>query len=228
LTGQTWTYQQVATAGITDIGLVHGRQVALPVHFHDEDQVVFVLAGQRRLIVGRTTLCVRPGQLACIPAHTPHWSLAEASDVLCLNLYLMPGSYQVRQLEHGLVAWWKTPGFALEGLVSVVEAHHAAPVVHPGAGGLRELKLPYAQTVQQAAAAAGLSREGYSRRFKRQYGVPPETHALLLRANAARRVLRQGLPLAQVAAESGFSDQSHLGRVFRRLFGVTPGAYRSG
>jgi AraC-like DNA-binding protein len=43
--------------------------------------------------------------------------------------------------------------------------------------------------------------------------------------NRARRLLRAGEPIAAVAAETGFADQSHLGRLFRRTFGTTPGAY---
>jgi AraC-like DNA-binding protein len=71
-----------------------------------------------------------------------------------------------------------------------------------------------------------MTREGYSRRFRRLYGVAPDTFRLLSQLNLARGLLRQGAPIASVAAEAGFSDQSHLGRCFRRTFGVTPGRYR--
>ncbi len=39
--------------------------------------------------------------------------------------------------------------------------------------------------------------------------------------------LRIGMAPAAVAAEIGFADLSHLGRAFRRAFGVTPGCYRA-
>ena len=42
-----------------------------------------------------------------------------------------------------------------------------------------------------------------------------------------RAGLRNGMAPAAVAAEIGFADQSHLGRAFRRAFGVTPGCYRA-
>ena len=41
----------------------------------------------------------------------------------------------------------------------------------------------------------------------------------------ARRLMRAGTPLAEVAAASGFADQSHLTRLFARSFGTTPHAY---
>jgi transcriptional regulator GlxA family with amidase domain len=73
-----------------------------------------------------------------------------------------------------------------------------------------------------------MSREGFSRMFARRHGMPPHAFWLMARLNHARGLLRAGEDIAGVAAETGFADQSHLGRWFRRAFGVTPGRYRSG
>ena len=78
------------------------------------------------------------------------------------------------------------------------------------------------------AARHALSREGFSRRFARQFGMPPHAYRLASRLNGARQRLREGDSIAGIAAELGFADQSHLGRHFRRLFGVSPRAYRDG
>jgi AraC-like DNA-binding protein len=72
-----------------------------------------------------------------------------------------------------------------------------------------------------------MSREGYSRRFSRLYGMPPHSFQLTEKLNEARQLLRAGGRIAAIAADTGFADQSHLGRCFRRAFGVTPGQYRS-
>jgi len=46
------------------------------------------------------------------------------------------------------------------------------------------------------------------------------------RLDRARRLLLDGLPIADVAAVTGFHDQSHLTRHFRALLGTTPGVFR--
>jgi AraC-like DNA-binding protein len=56
--------------------------------------------------------------------------------------------------------------------------------------------------------------------------MPPHAFRLAARLNLARALLRNGEPIAAVAAHTGFADQSHLGRLLRRAFGTTPGAYR--
>ncbi len=61
--------------------------------------------------------------------------------------------------------------------------------------------------------------------FRRQTGMPPHAYQTQVRVNRAKQLLLQGWPLAEVALATGFADQSHLTRHFRRLVGVTPGRY---
>lgn len=80
--------------------------------------------------------------------------------------------------------------------------------------------------LEELAALAGADdRYGLSRAFKAAFGAPPHRYLVQLRLNAARRRLARGEAPAQVAAETGFADQSHMGRWFRRAFGQTPAAY---
>ena len=63
------------------------------------------------------------------------------------------------------------------------------------------------------------------RTFHRAFGLPPHRYLTGRRIDRARRLLLDGMPAALVAAEVGFHDQSHLTRHFRRVLGVTPGAF---
>jgi AraC-like DNA-binding protein len=224
-----WQYWRPPDSSLVELGTVCGREVALPTHFHEEDQITFVLSGRRRFIIGDELADVTSGQAAHIPAGTPHRSLSGPSEVTCLNIYTPPGAYSVCNLISGLARLWqRKEHIGWSDLAAIVDEHRC----------LREttadrIDREYAcqkpwRTVSQAAQLAGISREGFSRRFRKLHGVPPHTFWLLTKLNDARTLLRTGEPIAAVAAETGFSDQSHLGRCFRRVFGVTPGQYRVG
>lgn len=72
------------------------------------------------------------------------------------------------------------------------------------------------------AAEAGLSRYQFLRAFTRLTGLPPHAYQLQRRVQLARRLMHQGLGLADAAAASGFADQSHMTRCFVRSLGLTP------
>ena len=61
--------------------------------------------------------------------------------------------------------------------------------------------------------------------FRAEVGMPPYTYLESVRIRHAQRLIEAGKPLAEVAAEVGFSSQSHLTRRFKQIIGVTPGQY---
>ena len=75
------------------------------------------------------------------------------------------------------------------------------------------------------ATKVGLSRFQVLRAFRKRYGLPPHAYQLCVRVARARDLLRAGQAPAEVAAECGFADQSHLGRHFKHMLGVTPAQY---
>lgn len=83
--------------------------------------------------------------------------------------------------------------------------------------------------IDDLAAQAGISAFHFARAFKAATGLPPHQHILRRRAERAHDLLRErrDRSLADVAASVGFFDQSHLGQVLRRLFGLTPRSLRA-
>ena len=86
----------------------------------------------------------------------------------------------------------------------------------------------YSESVSlgQLARAVGLSPFHFSRLFSEQFGMPPHAFQTQVRVARAKTFLLQGWSISQVAARTGFADQSHLTRHFKRLVGVTPGQYQ--
>ncbi|MEU8249933.1 AraC family transcriptional regulator [Nonomuraea sp. NPDC048916] len=81
-------------------------------------------------------------------------------------------------------------------------------------------------TIDDLVEATGSSRFTIYRAFRTAYGMAPSDYQRQLRLRAAKRLIAGGLPIGEVAARTGFADQSHLTRWFIRHFGLTPGAYR--
>jgi AraC family transcriptional regulator len=78
------------------------------------------------------------------------------------------------------------------------------------------------------ADIACLSPYHFSRSFKQAVGVGPQRYVIQRRVERAKTLLRRTRePLALIALEAGFGDQSHLTTIFHREMGVTPGRFRA-
>lgn len=82
-------------------------------------------------------------------------------------------------------------------------------------------------SLSQLSAVAGLTPSHFVRAFSHHYGMTPHAYLLDQRIRHARSLLRQGQPLAEVALASGFADQAHFQRQFKRRVAATPGQYRT-
>jgi AraC-like DNA-binding protein len=79
--------------------------------------------------------------------------------------------------------------------------------------------------LSELAPLCGLSLHRFVTVFRTQVGLPPHQYLCRRRLTHARQLLRQGVPPASAAIDSGFCDQSHLSRHFKRQCGVTPGHF---
>jgi AraC-like DNA-binding protein len=90
-----------------------------------------------------------------------------------------------------------------------------------------EAHLGESTDLKMLAAVAGLSVNHFAREFKQSAGVTPHNYLTQKRIERAQEMLAQtDLSLSQIAYATGFSDQGHLARHFRRMLGTTPGAFR--
>jgi AraC-like DNA-binding protein len=83
-------------------------------------------------------------------------------------------------------------------------------------------------SLEQLAQVAALSPYHLVRVFRQQTGLPPHMYLTQVRIEHAKQQLQTGASIAGVAAATGFTDQSHLTRRFKRIMGVTPGQFFMG
>ncbi|QIB33630.1 helix-turn-helix transcriptional regulator [Ancylobacter pratisalsi] len=82
--------------------------------------------------------------------------------------------------------------------------------------------------IADIADACGISRSHFIRGFREATGATPHQWLLVQRIERALVLLiASRLPLAEIAAQCGFSDQSHMTRLLTRLTGASPGIWRS-
>jgi AraC-like DNA-binding protein len=82
-------------------------------------------------------------------------------------------------------------------------------------------------SLSKLASLTNLSPFHLLRVFCNQMGVPPHEYQTQLRVIQAGRLLRKGYSISDAALATGFFDQSHLSRNFKRITGLTPGFYLS-
>jgi len=126
---------------------------------------------------------------------------------------------------------------ALVDAVSTLLARHALErpsAAPPAADAVRVAKMKSRLaddllapvTLTELAHTVGLSTFHAARLFTRATGLAPHAWRNQLRIARALPALRAGASIADVAAASGFTDQSHFTRHFKRAFGVAPGRWR--
>ena len=90
-----------------------------------------------------------------------------------------------------------------------------------------ETRLAQPLRNRDLAALVGYSEFHFSVAFRNALGTPPHEYLIRRRIEHAQQLmLSSDLPLCQIAAECGLADQPHLSRLFRKVVGETPAAWR--
>lgn len=82
--------------------------------------------------------------------------------------------------------------------------------------------------LDDVAAVAGMSRYHFIRAFRQAYGIAPHAFQVAQRVSSGRKLLSSGMSISKVAANLGFSDQSHFHRNFKKMVATTPKRYKDG
>ena len=136
----------------------------------------------------------------------------------------------------------ETDGTALDLESSLLEVFthlarkHACVRLQTHHSGIEKIKIKRAKdylhsfygreiTLNDLAAVAQSSPYHLLRIFRGSVGLTPHAYLIQIRIEEGKRLLRAGNPISDVSASTGFTDQSHFTRHFKRIMGVTPGQY---
>jgi AraC-like DNA-binding protein len=94
---------------------------------------------------------------------------------------------------------------------------------------IRHLEKNYHKRISMEglAESCGLSVAQFNRRFNAMFRTSPKRFIMVSRVDKARQLLTStSMTISAIAFDTGFYDQSHLTRHFRKITGMTPRAYR--
>jgi AraC-like DNA-binding protein len=129
-------------------------------------------------------------------------SLRRVAEILQARQAKEPAANE--EIRGGLSPW------QIRKVTNHIEAHLDRPIVNGDLAGLVRLTPCH-----------------FGRAFRNSFGVPPHEYVIRRRVEHAQGLmLSTGAPLSQIALDCGLSDQSHLSRLFRRVVGESPSAWR--
>ncbi|MDP4145824.1 MAG: AraC family transcriptional regulator [Bacillota bacterium] len=74
---------------------------------------------------------------------------------------------------------------------------------------------------------SGLSKYCLMREYKKHYGMSPHQYITALRINHSKAIMKKDISILEAALQSGFYDQSHFTKSFKKYLGLTPLAYKN-
>jgi AraC family transcriptional regulator len=244
----------VTGARVTSVVFPPGADLAR--HQHARTTIAVVLRGGFLELHGSRERSCPPGTLLIEPAGEPHANRfgAAATSVVAVNLE--PGragtaleslvrrlsfsrdpfatalAAQLRsELEHpDDVSPLAVEAWVLELLAGLLRARQddGGPRWLRDARDLVTARYAEALRLSDIAATVGVEPTRLARAFRREYREPISSYLRRRRVAAAAELLELGdQPIARIAADVGFADQSHLTRAFVRSMRTTPGRYRT-
>lgn len=231
--------------------------IRIPEHSHERPIVNFVLAGGYTEYWGRERHECRRAETLFHPAGLVHSERFSRLGARCLAIEFDPGGLgldpydalpsQTAVLPPGRWGWISArllrelrasddlSALVIEGLMLVLlsgvarrQRTRATPMFVGRAHELLHDRFAEPLRIGDVALEVGVHPSSLARAFQRHYRCTPGELVRALRVDRASRLLSgSNLPLASIAREVGFSDQSHFSRTFKRATGMTPGAFRA-
>ena len=250
--GQTSPTRDVCGFTLAETTYVGGRR--LPPHSHQNPYFCLVLKGSFSESCGRKVRLCKASTLIFHPSDELHSDEFE-TDAHCFNLqinrrldYRPALLNQSADFQGGNTAYLATKlyrefrvmdelsSLAIEGLAlellaetfrGIKREFQQTPVWLERAVDILRARFAERLTITQIAATLSVHPTHLAREFHRRHGQTIGEYIRQLRIEfACRQLSNSDAPLSDIAIASGFFDQSHFSRAFKRISGVSPATYR--
>ena len=224
-------------------------------HFHEGWQLVALTKGERHYQFRSGSIIARPGQLIVLPPRLVHKARCLARGKTSFNIATVPEgcfnagaasaaiSQPAPKLVDAFVSVFRKLTFAesadaeatiLPRLQQIIAKSYSASGSGPSElpPWIIEMKsyllasLDKVPSLDFLSSMVGLSRYHFVHTFSKHVGLSPLAFHSRARLMHARLLISQGCSLADTSLSLNFSDQSHFGRHFKRVYGMTPGEYQ--
>ena len=225
---------------------------SLPFHDHQESEAIVYFGGSGTLYIKDRTFAVKEGMIALIPPNTMHKNVS--SDAL-QSIYVRgdfshlfqvtePLLFQDGERNEGLLLaqlllenQYEKPDYfeALKNAFSHYILTHMNlknPVTQAVSRIVQEMNVQYNDPCLSVTAL--LNQSGYAEDyiracFKREVGSTPNAYLTILRIRHACQIIdayKAGIPLSEVAEQSGYLDYVNFCRRFKQVVGISPQQYK--
>jgi AraC family transcriptional regulator len=245
------TLRAAASPSFVFVETAHQAATALGRHAHEHATLSCVLSGSRTYDFGASSFTCTSGEALWFPAGAPHSTRfgPQPPRGLMVEVRHMPelatATLEAPRRAAGapweqVIAELRSPDdltpLALEalGLEWIVAAARAEPAAPLAPRWLAEARVALEEgfrsppSLGELSRSLGVERSRLARQFRRQFGASIGQFVRAVRARRAHSLLTgTDLPLADVAFDCGFADQSHMTRAVSAAYGVTPGRLRA-
>ena len=248
--------QTLSAGGFIVVESVYAPSLSLPQHGHDEAALCFATRGSFEESIGRRTVTCERYDVMVRPEGVRHSNRYDARGTRCVLIGVPQESLQrlrphtklfdsggplprgagrsiLMRIQHELAACDASSPISIEGLVLELIGESSRPQRGAAPRWLHDARdfihahWPERPSLADIARAGGIHPANLVRGFRAHLRCSPGEYVRRLRIEHAKNALASSRrPIAEIALEAGFYDQSHFTNAFRRLTGMTPAEFR--
>lgn len=213
-----------------------------PLHLHPQYCTVsFTLSGNASLLGPKNTYQIGEGDIVLIPPHIPHQTIvAEEFNYKIIRLHIdvlgsFPNSIQIISSDANSKLYQELHQLIFENedqlssaaWVEFMDKHYYTQITKREelfSNVLLHIRACFQEqlTLHKLSELAYMSPSHFHRRFSQCFSLSPLQYIMSLRIDYAKKAMRNKKNLTEVALESGFYDQSHFNKYFKRYAGLRP------